>query len=422
MHKIVNAFEKFGFVPAWDDAPHKTIMERYLFHSPITELHESLLAVPGLPNYLPPLIPADKDQWLPRVRELVALSFYSLIADIWTQLLIQKRDSKEKPMYIFWDDDVPKPNELSSLAWLLLCETWPMPNHRSITNGVQLFPPQSFVLPQCIPLPFASQQPTGFARCSWSNTGHLSLSRMFAECLTRDDREKMALVKDRQIIFRPSAAIATGFGFHKLPGFEMTYNNQPQWAWTPSQLADHGYAATESADSYNHNSALSQLRADVMHFVGFMPSMPTHKDTLFNAPGMHLRVLNEVGMSLINLQPELWWTSKHETVKLEHGIVLQHVPQASPRVWFGFTHIGPDLSKNDNESATTRWATAYLKARHTALTMLFAPHLFERELEIARSTERRENLLRKHGRLKNSTANASFAAAFAQLTKQKKED
>jgi hypothetical protein len=372
-----------------------------------------------------PMIP-KADSWFTAVTEIVHLSFLGLVADIWTQLLASKRDAKEKRLYLFWDDAVPQSTPLTSLAWLLTCETWPMPNHLEpdLSKTRDAFPPQSFVLPQSTPYGFAGTRPVGFAR---GMTGDLILSRslnsLLSESMHRGDRDAMALVGERTPIFRPS--FATSYGHHV--NRDERYAMMLKWPRLSTRDYDHGLAAHELQESWYHHRAIMDLRASIMNHVLVQPGLPTHQDNLHNPAGMWIRDWSELGLMLRQPKELLSWTPESTMIKLETGINLLRIPACAPRTWFGFTHIGPNYEGDGDsvpmkrvETASERWAHAYLKHRAFALKMLFQPESINTADLVEEATSARAKLLERAGRLKKAAAKSGggFAAAFANVTKK----
>lgn len=439
MKDSLNWLLAMNFKPSWE--PSKELGEsvlaaygRFVYGSPLN----TYITVPGLPSYMPPMIPAT-DGWHDKVAKMTQLSFLTLIADIWTALLAGKRDSKERPIYLFWDDEVPKPSPLTSLAWLLTCESWPMPSHRDVmaifdsqAEGPNLdaaFPPQPFLLPQSTPLGSAGSQPPGFSRGYAAQLSHRNLNSSFIESLHRGDRENMALVANYAPVHRPPARNATGYGFHESEGFERRYGIQTRWPRATTQAYDQGLAAHELQESVYHHQALMKLRAEVMSGVLVQPGLPTHKNTLYSPPGMSIRNWSERGLGVTHPITPLFWTPQADSVSLEHGTRMPTIPLVAPRVWFGFTHLGPnsygpimdgDTLPSRVETASERWAQAYLKHRTNALKMLFDPDSINVEQLIDDTTAARAKLLERASRIKakQEAKGNGFAAAFANVTKK----
>ncbi len=387
---------------------------------------DSLATVPGSASYLPALIPND-DSWLTSLQSLMRASWLGLIADFWTQLLIGKRDSKEKPLYLFWDDDVPKPSRLTSLAWLLICEAWPMPNHR--LDSDVLFPPQPFMLPQSTPYGFTGASPLAFAEGETLITGYKSIASSFIDSLHRGDRENMAKCLESTVIYRPSVQIATALGFHLAKDFEARYAISNRWSGrSHARIYDQGLASWEITESISHLRALASLRQLVLSGVLTRPGIPTHPNALHQPAGMTIRNWSENGIAVASAttpdaQP---WTPDDNAIKLEHGVTLPRIPMITPRVWVGFSHIGPDFEKEGDSihTASERWAETYLAHRDWAVRMLFAPDSIDVQALRDEAASARAKRLERANRLKKTSGagvasgGGRFAAAFASIMKQ----
>jgi len=421
LHKNVERLLSHGFKPAWEPTGQMIDAMTQL----VREAHgiDDCITIPGLPNFMPPLIPEDAN-WLELVHEVAHVSFLGLIADVWTQLLIAKRDAKEKPLYLFWDDDIPKPTRLTSLAWLLTCESWPMPNHRDGAN-LPMFPPQPFLLPQSTPYGFAGTSPRNYA-CGENRVvpANRSLNSLFGEVLNRGDRENMNQVEGFAPVYRPPMKTATVVGFHLRDDFEHRYSQSEKWPRVTNRLIDHGLASHEIFDSYIYLNELHALRASVMERLLTQPGMPTHRSTLHTPPGMSIRnwSINGIIAKPLAHGSKLQWTPDGDPLKLEHGATLKTVPTAAPRVWFGFTSLGPQYEESADglrETASERWVAAYLKHREFAIRMLFSPESIDREQLLHEASAERAKRLERAGRLKKQTAAAvGFAAAFANIVKK----
>jgi len=432
MHVNAQRLLSQGFKQHWSPPEYEGVLcHRSLRKGYSDKFVDSLATIHGSQSYLPALVPDDAN-WMERVIPIVRQSFAELIADIWTQILVTKRDAREKPLYLFWDDEVPKPTRFTALAWLLTCEAWPMPNHRTGENA-DLFPPQPFWFPHSTPYGFTGATPYGFAEGETRIASRKTMIGLFAESLHRGDRDNMAKAPASTIVYRPRPQDSTALGFHiseSIDAFEHRYATNPRWAINShGRIYDQGLASYEIAEANYHLRALANLRREVMSGVLTSPGMPTHPDALHNSTGMTIRSWSESGLAVshananANAMP-LHWTPANDSIKLEHGITIQNVPTIAPRAWFGFTHIGPDYSKEGPaiHTASERWTANYLVHRDWAIRSLFTPDSIDLIAEANQSASARAQRLERAGRLKKTSAatNNGFAAAFASL--MKKED
>src|SRR6185369_16148656 len=106
---------------------------------------------PSIPESYIPLVQFGGHDGV-AVAELFRQGALMFVHEIWTQLLVTHRDKREKQIYMLWDEEIPKPNLITALFWLMVCESWPMlrvpDNFSASVRTIQdLFPFQSFVLP-----------------------------------------------------------------------------------------------------------------------------------------------------------------------------------------------------------------------------------------------------------------------------------
>lgn len=402
---------------------------------------DQLINTPGTDDYLPPLIPSSAD-WLKNVQRLVGISAHALVADIWTQLLILKRDYKEKPIYLFWDDEIPKPNPLTSLIWLLTCETWPMPNHFNPAGNEweHVFPRQTFLLPQSTPYGYSSSRPDGFAIGKTAFV-EKSLTGLLTQAMHRDDRANMEKVDEKPVIHRPQVGMTTSYQQHTRGGLSHNiWTANGGWPRISTKAYDQNMAAYEWLESEHHHAAIANLRASVMHDLLTIPGLPTHRDNIHRSAGAWIRNWSEIGVFTHGMQT-IDWTPDCEPVRLNSGNLLRTVPNAAPRVWFGWTHIGPKYELELGGAGAERrvasdselWANAYLAHRATALKMLFTPESIDINQMLRDAASARAKLLERAGRLikggdsatkpqtqPNAMANA-FAALMANAPTESKE-
>ena len=125
-------YYELGFKLGWEP------LDSQQYHSREDDDLGSYLVTPGTPNYLNFYVPRS-DSWLHDVLIAYARSAQAFIADVWTQLALRKT-LDTKPLYLFWDQDVPKPNPATALFWLLQCESWPLPRVNDIRNADDISP------------------------------------------------------------------------------------------------------------------------------------------------------------------------------------------------------------------------------------------------------------------------------------------
>jgi hypothetical protein len=383
-----------------------------------------LVNTPGAPSYIPPLIPGAPT-WLEDVQALVTISAQALIADLWTQLLVSKRDYKEKDIYLLWDDEIPKPNPLTALMWLLVCEAWPMPSHKAPMNPFDLeqcFPPQTFLMPQSTPYGFATSRPNGFAEGP-SAFASRPLTGLLSTSMHRDDRQRMDKVDEKPVIHRPQSALVTTYQLHTSQAsiVNSQWRMNEGWPRLSTKALDQGTCAFEWIESDHHVAALGKLRRHVMAGLLVAPGLPTHRDNLHYHAGGWIRGWSESGI-FTKATDHMWWTPEHEPVKLNSGVKLDRIPPHMNPVWFGWTHIGPEYKQDVSgrevrvTSHSEHWAKAYRENRKHALNMLFKPSECDIESLIAQHTRDRAEILSNAGRLtkpESATANTSAKDAFA---------
>jgi hypothetical protein len=412
----------------------------------------NMITTPGAPDYQPPLIPTD-ESWLPKAQRMAHQSFLHLVADIWTQLLVLKRDSKEKSLYLLWDAEIPQPTPATALAWLLTCEAWPMPNAFPNLNDLETldyavrdgeesalqscFPMQSFLLPQSTPWGHASNRPIGFARGP-SAFPERSLSTFLGDSMHREDRIKMELVRDKPVIHRPQMRGYVNYLQHTHPANRearpLSWYANGGWPYQSTQDFDQGITAHEIQESHYHNQAIEDLRKSVMIRLLTIPGLPSHKSNLHQGGTMWIRNWSENGIvTKSDGTDHLPWTVAGDSIGLAHGAPLSSVPAHAPRVWFGWSHVGPKyefeegLPQKRVTSDSEHWAQAYLRHRGMALSMLFKPNQVDMQEHFDFEILKRGDRLKKAGRIKapagadkKADERNDFAKAFNAL--MKKED
>lgn len=406
-----------------------------------------LRVTPCAPGYLPLFVPR-KLGWDDNVKRLFAISTQAFIAEFYVRLFELKRDHKEKPLYLFWNHDVPVPTPLTSLFWLLTCEAWPMPNHRlfapevdgwQVDGGItSIFPFQSIHMPQSTPLGNGGVQPTGFnlGRHATSIPSK-SLNASFVTSLTREDRALMDDTRPNPLVARPRKTAFTHLDAHRGCGPRLQWWSD-MFPWSPMTNIDSGYAAYEWQESHFHHQRVSELRTLVMDSLATSPGIPGsqgYANSFYDAPGLWIRAWSEQGIvqkgerSLRCSQ----WTPKGETIAFADGRPLNMVPGVTPRFWFGFTNaeIGekyvaePDGNGQKRvQSATEKWVEAYCNHREIALKMLFDSINVDLDSLIDNHLVSLEKRLRKAGRIKVAGAKASrideaFSAFLSQAPKPK---
>lgn len=396
--------------------------------------HTRLINTPTLESYVPPVEPGD---WR-IVKEWFRQSALAVVHELWTQLLCSHLDKREKPIYLFWDEAIPVPNEQTILFWLMVCESWPMLASHEESDAQDLnglFPPQSIVLPSSGHRLHATQYPSEFVAPTRGVNG-LPLENLLNLHMTREDREKMNLMDFGTRVYRPQEA----YIHYWSQTTESSQNRWPRnwheyegWPTVPMARFDSGIATFELRSSWWHLTYIQELRQDVMRFMITHPGMPTCYDSLYVCPGGWLRQFAE---SALMVQPSAigsrHWSPDNDSIALDGGAVLKLVPPVFPRVWFGWTHIGPkfEIDKDGQPkrilSASEIWVREYLRHRPAALQLLFKPVEAQgriiTERNISEHSAGLAKRLQRAGRLsKAKQANASFADAFRSVTLPKKD-
>lgn len=336
-----------------------------------------LINVPHTYQYLPPMIPSSKS-WPSEITTAYVRSAYAFIAEIWTQILSMQAP-KDKSLHVLWNRDVPKPNKLTALFWLINCESWPMANNWSPSPST-MWPDKSFLIPQGQLYEAANVRPVSYAESPRAGASQQSLSALMSATLTRFDREQFATMNQYEHpLFEP----LNGFRGH----FDAT-------------LAC-GLAYESIQESIWHLEALQKLRLLVTDKVSITPGMPTHNKNLYGVVGGHIRAYSESHLLIMGCNvATVPWTLECEKLSLNEQSMGTHIPHIMPKVWMGFTTPTQGYSESEDANA---WAKAYLAHRHYGLQQLFSPNSFdwegtEREALIAR-TQR----LKKAGRIDKST-------------------
>jgi len=413
---------KFGFV-GWPVNQFPKLNER-LAHSTLTSVTQ-FINTPGLPRYQAPLVPfAANHIWWDSILRLFAISAHAFVADIWTQILTSRLDKKDPDIFLFYDSDIPQPSELTSLFWLLVCEAWPMPSHVEFDSEEQLdvlFPAQPFMIPQSSPRAYANIEPTGYASADETMTGfrRIPLADLL-NTLPKAERERMGKYTDQvhhaPRIHRPQSTPNTCYWKHLYDGRAPFWTQHEGWPVFPISDVDQGITRHELQESNSHMQMLKLLRSRVMIALLSGIGIPTHTDNLYADAGMWIRTWSEYGVYVKTAHDyTLYWTEEQDPVRLENpqSTLLTTVPSVAPRIWFGWTHIGPLYTTKDGkpervETASESWAKAYLKHRPTALRMLFNPDSIPIDQYISAHTASRKRKLELSGRIKTKPSDTAL--------------
>ncbi len=445
MHDLTIPFQQLGFIPAIRFSNHdflhtdQVLVPGVLAATGGPDSHAHLVTVPRTRNYIPPLITLDSISSLSKpfspLCRLLRLSCHALIADIWTQLLVDKADQDERvanrPCHLLWDHRIPKPNPLTSLIWLLTCETWPLPAAlNNVSSGVDmtletLFPKTTIVIPassnrnaaQRVPFP---NQSGGLPNMELNSGGIWRPTRdTLNSFLSRKDRE-LIIDYDNEtqtaMTYRPQPMQHTithlwpsRLGVHELRGHSM---------WTRGEGYDSpvfhevgGYMYSEVEHSYDSHRGIQLLRQRLFKAAGIVtyPGIPTSESNIYDVPGGSIRNWSDYGLMFRGFSEEddlIPWTNDKDDVRVANR-KFRYVPRCSPPVWFGWSRFGPDYRKAEVgekyvrlESACTLWVAEYFKHRTQALRMLFEPDAIPIADLIRDHTEARVEELKSAGRLK----------------------
>jgi len=377
-------------------------------------------------SYIPPVIPRLWDENMHAARANMTLSALCAVADIWAELLVRNRDKVDKPIYMLWDEEIPLPSPATALFWLMVCETWPMPAKVApsmpITNLTQAFPFQTIIPPQSGHMLYATQYPPEFTAPPRTRLPGMQLDGLLKQHMTREDRTRMAMTKQGTILYRPQEDHIQ-YRSHAGHGrISVRWNDGEGWPTTPVAQLDCGIAYTELMTSWWHLKLVQELRSQVMNNMLTQPGMPTHQDSLYTCPGGWIRQFSETGIA-VNGPQNMAWTRSSDPVALHTGKLLKHVPSLTPRIWFGWTQVGPEYGVEDGKptrktSAIERWVMAYMKVRSHALGQLMYPRTVQIENQLEEHFKLRESRLTRAGRLaKANTSTAAFAEMFKKVVK-----
>lgn len=401
---------------------------------------ESYICSPGISSYMPLSIPIEwRRDTMKRTQDLFALSANEFVAEIWTQLLVRKLDKVNKPLYLFWDDEIPVPTPATALFWLLTCESWPMLDHMpyegfDVTPLSYTFPYQSFVLPQSSNKLYSTHYPPEFSRTYYPWALTVNLEQALNQYMTREDRSRMAQTDLQTRVHRPQSCY-TNYWSHSVKNKRRArlhqWDDNDGWPTVPIGMLDSGVAMSELPSAWYHYQELFLIRQQVMSSMIAQPGIPTHHNSLYTCPGGWIRGWSEAGIVMKDMMT-LFWTEDKDVIRLEDSQELSSVPKRTPRIWLGFTHFGPKFNITPSgqperiETASERWAKAYMKNRHFALAALFDSQNYPSH-EIAKQQQRhRTSQLERAGRLtKKGSDSVDFReqmkAAFNSVIGVKKE-
>lgn len=202
------------------------------------------------------------------------------------------------------------------------------------------------------------------------------------------------------------------------------WHEEEGWPRNPQMRLDAGVAKDELISSWWHLRALSDMRHRVMKHLLTGIGLPTSHGALFTCPGGWIRQWSESCVMVRGQAGQnLPWSLDGETVSLADGTTFDHVPFIAPRIWLGWTHVGPiyDIVQGTpvkSESPSEKWMQSYIKHRPLALEMLFNPQDFSarriadiREQHVLHQ-QRRLKLAGRLGKKTPLSNNEQFAAAF----------
>jgi len=375
-----------------------------------------------------PNTPAVKDEYVPpvlctsivRVQNHMLHSFAGLVADMWTSLLTRNADKIDRGIYTMWGDEIPVPNQLTCLAWLMVCETWPMlaavkPEDSALQS---LFPLQSFVIPQSSSKLYASHYPPEFvASKTWAS--QVPLDDLLNKHMNRADRERMAMPAMQNAslrVHRPQNVDIITYRHHARPGspYSSLWHDNEGWPKNPVADLDCGVAYKEKATSWYHMGNLVSIRELFMAGVLGMPGLPTHQNSLYTCPGGWIRQWSECGFGVKLKERIFHWSPDEDEVEIGQ-FKTTYVPILTPRIWLGWTHFGPRYTVDNGlpireESASSIWAKEYMRFRPIALKMLFEPESINMDSIVAMHTSARGRSLSRAKRFKSKEVTVSKSA------------
>lgn len=462
MHKMIEDYRERGFIPAvlFEGAEDATVehpnqirvkftpRERFIYADPVSECldeavvslnqaYDRLVTVPGEENYIPPIAPFTMMSELgdseSRLANFVNMSFQGLIADIWTQLLCDGVDRDEKtarrPIHLMWDKQIPKVNALTSLAWLLTCETWPLPRMAPIFEG-SYFPPAAHVIPASTARSVATRHMSaihygGKPHVNPIGSHWVPLSDALASHMTRLDRERMPKYSASTVVQPSHRPQPIEHSILRRIGEGKPVHNS-SWrvmgGWGPSLFFQiGGYAYSQLPDSHFSEYGVSQLRAAIFKTGGVItyPGIPTGEQNLYEVPGGWIRNWSEYGLMVrprVHESKMLPWTSDDLAMKIENR-KFSYVPRGTPPIWFGWTHFGPkydESTSGEPEMKVTpsqEWVESYQRHRQLAISMLFNNGALNLPALIEEHTIERTERLKEAGRLKGGKNSGEDARA-----------
>ena len=136
---------------------------------------------------------------------------------------------------------------------------------------------------------------------------------------------------------------------------------------------------------------------------------------------MLFRSLSEFGLIVQNVPDDEVhaWTDESNVIKIDKR-PFQRIPNASPPVWFGWTHFGARYEIQDagqaikHETPSMQWVEAYAANRKFGIEMLFNPDAIDLDELISEHVANRSDRLKRAGRIgagHNTGAKASESIA-----------
>lgn len=389
-----------------------------------------LFTVPLSPGWIPPLRIREPSTsyigWANQVEKLFGRSTHAFAAQILTQLLLPKGNLVLRPINLLWDESVPLPTKSTALFWLLHCESWPLISSdldrvsRALAGfesdpGIalsEIFPPQTFVLPQMSHVSESTTHPHGYARVvslGSQRASYVPISRLMAVSLSRQDRARFLQYPPQRLIYRPRHGVSL---MDYVPASTRHQLMTGRFTPYPTSMVDSGYAHKMLQASEYGFDELLRTRTRVMSKVSVRPGLPTSIENLYAESDLYWRGFNCTTCAISSTLPPLAMTNQCDRIHLSDECEpITHVPYVLPRFWLGFTTTHESLNQPQANPHALAWVTAYLAVRPFALECLMTPHLVQDRLETAIAGEQvlRRPLLAKAGRLAKDPEEAEKA-------------
>ena len=269
-------------------------------------------------------------------------SFHSLIGDFWVKgfchdkIKSASKDLGHSPILTLWDSEIPLPNPLTALAWLLTCEFDPLAARPRI------------IIPESVDPFHANNQMEGYDSAVRPSPRTYEIrnlrARLSPEFIAQFNRSNRG---------GPAAVYTISRGKHKLAGMQERL---------PRETDELRLTAEEIR-------SITTRRMALMRHVLTPPLSPTSQDAYWHS-GYNIKSWSQHGLSVITPKSAVHrFTTAGDNIHVPAVDVpdsnISKVPSVTQPLWFGFTK-----ATTRGSTAAEVWLSHYMDQRSDALAQL----------------------------------------------------